>query len=530
MSDSVPKNILNILIIDDDKIDREAVRRYLRKPGMEMRFFEADTGAMAEKYLQEYVFDCIFLDYNMPDMDGISFLRRFYNLETGLAPAPTVMLTGKGSESVMIDALRWGVQDYLVKNDISSDVLHIAMAKAREIFGLKKSQQQAMEILRQSQKMEAVGQLTSGIAHDFNNILTIILGNTRMQRRLLSDSVGHDFSREDMEKKIEAIESSVRKGTDLVRRLMVFTRQRPPESIIANINDHVDNIHELLKRTLGDGVLMRTEFSADLWPVRIDVGQFENALINLAVNARDAMPDGGHLTIETKNVKVDENYVFKNPDMNAGEYVMVAVSDTGVGMSPEVSKRIFEPFYTTKKVGEGTGLGLSMVYGMLKQANSHIHVYSEKDHGSVFRIYIPRSGEADSLSAGEEDFPGGDETILVVDDNERVRMVGATILERLGYKVLQADGGRTALEILKHTHAQISLLFTDVIMANDVGGMDLARKAREYYPHIRVLFTSGYTESTLPHYELAEGQEIIGKPYSKKDLAEKVRKVLDGSK
>jgi signal transduction histidine kinase len=519
----------SILIVDDDKIDRESVRRYLRKAGRNIEFCEASSGEEAFGQLKKKSFDCVFLDYNLPDMDGISLLRKFYDSEKGIAPSPTVMLTGKGSESVMIDALRWGAQDYLVKDNISSDSLYIALTKAKEMYELKISQHQANEIRRQSQKMEAVGQLTSGVAHDFNNLLTIVLGNTRlMQKRLQS---GEDISglMEDFEKKVIAIETAAKKGAELVKRLMVFTRQRPVQMEVIDINGRVQEINELLKRTLGERISVKTIVSDGIWPVQVDVGQFENALINMAVNARDAMPDGGSLTLETQNVNVDDEYVFRHPDMSAGPYVMIAISDTGTGMPPEVAKRIFEPFYTTKKAGEGTGLGLSMVYGMLKQCGGYIHVYSEMGHGTVFRIYLPKVVDKEgSLPAGTTpQVPQGSETILVVDDDEKIRNVGAIMLERLGYRTLQAANGRTALEILKHEHKNISLLFTDVMMPDGMNGMQLMEKAREYFPQIKVLFTSGYTENTMPNYGIIAGQELIGKPYRKEDLAKKVRKILD---
>lgn len=518
---------LNIAIIDDDKIDRETIRRYLRKRGRDITFYEACNGNEAAEVLSRKDLSCIFLDYNMPDTDGISLLRRYYNAQEGLAPAPTVMFTGKGSESVMIDAIRWGVQDYLVKDNLSSDSLNIAMTKARELYELKKSQYQAMEILRQSQKMEAVGQLTSGIAHDFNNLLMIILGNTRMQSRLLIDNNLPEIFCTEFSKKITSIETSAQKGSDLVNRLMVFTRQRPLEVEVVNINDHIREIEELLSRTLGSRIQVKTSYQNDLWPVRIDAPQFENALINLAVNARDAMPEGGFLTIETKNVLVDDEYVYRHPDMSSGPYVMIAVSDNGVGMTSDVIQRIFEPFFTTKATGSGTGLGLSMVYGMLKQSGGYIHVYSELGHGSVFRIYIPQHViGAEQYEQSQDVMFSGSETILIVDDDDRIRSVGAGMLERLGYRALQAKNGRTALEILKHEHQNVSLLFTDVIMSDGMHGKDLAEKVRQYFPQIKVLFTSGYPENAMPGVPFLEGQNFIGKPYQKQELAQKIRQIL----
>lgn len=527
------KENLNILIVDDDKVDRESIRRALNRPGKKLTFREAANAEEASGEIRGNEFDCIFLDYNMPDLDGISLLRRFYDVDTGLVPAPTVMLTGKGSESVMGDALRWGAQDYLIKDNISSDTLHIAMSKARETYELKKSQHQAMEVMRHSQKMEAVGQLASGIAHDFNNILMIILGNTRMQKHMLTQQGGADFQKDEFETRIAAIERAAGRGSDLVRRLMVFTRQCPPKNeAVDNFNDRIGETKDLLEKTLGANIKIQTILEKELWPVWLDMGLFDNALVNLAANARDAMPEGGSLTIETKNVDVDEDYVFRHPDMSCGPYVMVSVSDTGTGMSPDVMKHIFEPFYTTKATGSGMGIGLSMVYGMIKQSGGYIHVYSEIGHGSIFRIYLPKyePGYRSAPMAIETFVQETNTTILIVDDNEQARTMGAAMLERLGYRVLQAESGRTAIEILKSEHDNITLIFTDIFLRDDMNGTELADKIGEIYPQIKVLFTSGYTEKAMrEHYNLIENRPFIGKPYNKQDLSNKLKALLDPS-
>jgi len=522
-------NSPQVLVIDDDAVDREAVRRAVIRPGQNTVIHMAATGKEAIGLLQEKKFDCVFLDYHLPDMDGISLLRAVYDADTDLPPSPIVMLTGQGNEAVMADALRWGAQDYVVKDNISRDTLGIAMAKAREMFELKKSRRQAEEQLRQAQKMEAVGQLTSGVAHDFNNLLTVILGNTRILTRRLQPANG-ELSREDLMKKVQTIEISAQRGAELVRRLMVFTRQRAPKAEVVDINFCVQETAELLSRALGETVETRMVLNDGIWPVQVDVGQFENALINIAVNARDSMPQGGKLTIETHNVVVDDEYTFRHPDVVAGPYVMIAVSDTGHGMPPAIARRIFEPFYTTKPQGQGTGLGLSMVYGFIRQCGGYVHVYSEEGHGTVFRIYLPKlAGEGEAVVDNMPDaLPGGSETILVVEDDEEVLAVAVKMLTQLGYKTFTAESGRTALEILKSERENISLVFTDVVLQGGMNGAELARKVQEYYPGIKILYTSGYTESAIPDYKLVEGTELIGKPYRKAALAAKVREILDG--
>ena len=267
-----------------------------------------------------------------------------------------------------------------------------------------------------------------------------------------------------------------------------------------------------------------------LWPVRIDQSGLENALINIAVNARDAMPKGGTLTIETANVTVDDDYLHRHPEAAAGDYVMIAVSDNGGGMSPELQRRIFEPFFTTKPPGEGTGLGLAMVYGFVQQSGGHIGLYSEEGHGTVFRLYLPAARETTAASAGARQIPGGRETILVVEDDPEVRIVTQTMLERLGYRVLPADSGPVALEVLKREHRRVDLIFTDIVMPGGMSGAELVREAQSYYPGLRVLFTSGYTENAIPDYKLIDGQDLLGKPYRKEALAQKVREALEGKK
>ena len=519
---------LNILIIDGDVVDRMAIKRHLTRIGREVVFTEAATGQEGLEILVKKEFDCIFLEYKLPDMDGIALLRKIYTAETDLTAAPVVMLTGHGTKEVMADALRWGAQDYLIKEVMTTDTLNIALAKAREVFELKKSRRQAEDQLRQSHKMEAIGQLTSGVAHDFNNLLTVILGNTRLMQRWVDDT-DQEMSRDVFKKKILTIENAARKGAALVRSLMIFTRQRPLRVETADLNACVSRTCTLLQRSLGSLIEVKPILGEDAWPIQIDMDQFENALINIAVNARDAMPKGGKLTIETHNVVLDEVYTLTHPDATVGPHAMVSISDTGCGMPASVMQRIFEPFYTTKAAGEGTGLGLSIVYGFIRQSNGHIHVYSEVGHGTVFKIYLPRAQSEDdvALEMPDKSLPRGSETILVVDDDDEVRRVVVGILEHLGYKVIAAQSGRVALEILKRENSNIQLIFADLIMMAGMSGVDLAKQAQAYSPDLKILFTSGYTENSIPDYQLTEGQELIGKPYRKEDLAKKIRQVLD---
>lgn len=518
---------MNILIIDDDQIDRMAIKRYLAAlPSANI--YEAESGAQALTYLKEYSFDCMFLDYLLPDMDGLQFLDTIYDVEKDLAPAPVVMLTGHGNESIMLEALRYGAQDYLVKNTISSASINIALVKAKEIFELKQSRKIAEEQLHQAHKLEAVGQLTSGIAHDFNNLLTVVLGNTRLLRKKIEQGAA-PLSPEEMLTKITAIDAAANKGADLVRRLMVFTRQRAPAQEVIDVNIYIQETISLLQRTLGATIEVRLIPDKNLWGIMVDPSQFENVLINMAINARDAMNRQGRLTIETSNAELDEVDILEYHDLKPGQYILISISDTGAGMAKDVLKRIFEPFFTTKDVGEGTGLGLSMVYGFVRQSGGHIHVYSEKDHGSVFRIFLPRYKETANINVHPLNIqlPKGNETLLIVDDDKEVADTARIQLESLGYKTLIANTSRTALEILKLEGKNIDLFFADIIMPGDVTGIELARVVREQYPDMKILYTSGYTENAVP-YPLADKDEIISKPYRKEMLACKIRKILDG--
>ncbi|QQG35275.1 MAG: response regulator [Micavibrio aeruginosavorus] len=393
---SVTNPALDVLIVDDNKIDREAVKRSLfHTYGQgDLVVHEAGMGGAALQMLKDSRFDCVFLDYRLPDMDGLSLLKKIYDADAGLAKDPVVLLTGQGSENVMIEALRSGAQDYLSKDNITSATINIAMIKAREIFKLRRSWKQAEDRLHQAQKMEAVGQLTSGIAHDFNNLLTVILGNVHNIRRRI-DLMNGVFGLREIQEKISLIESAANRGAELVRRLMVFTRQRAPLPQAVNINACIQDTALLLNQILGDGINVRISLAENLCMTVIDTGQLENAIINMVLNARDAMDGQGSLGIGTGNFFLDSGGSDKVPGMAAGQYVMLTVSDTGHGMRPDVAARIFEPFFTTKEAGKGSGLGLSMVYGFVKEFGGYIFVDSRENAGTTFRIYLPciKSGQ-----------------------------------------------------------------------------------------------------------------------------------------
>lgn len=384
------------------------------------------------------------------------------------------------------------------------------------------NQKRIEERSRQAQRLESIGQLTGGIAHDFNNMLTVIAGNTE----LILEQYPHD---EQLVGLAEIIQNAARRGADLTSRLLAFARRQPLEPGPVDLNRLTGQIEKMLGRTLGEHVELEVVRSPGLWPAMIDPGQLEDALLNLCINARDAMPDGGQLTIETFNARIDEDYADRQLEVDPGQYVGVAVTDTGEGIEPEVLSRIFEPFFTTKEKGRGTGLGLAMVYGFVKQSGGHVTVYSEPGEGTTVRLYLPRA-EGSAADPGYPPAPAhrdGRETVLLVEDDELVRQVAARQLSTLGYTVLEADSGDDALQQLEE-HAPIDLLFTDVVMPGNMSGKALAERAVEKYPGLKVLFTSGYTENAIVHHgRLDANVRLLSKPYTREQLARAIRRTLD---
>lgn len=378
------------------------------------------------------------------------------------------------------------------------------------------------ERLNQSQKMEAIGQLTGGIAHDFNNLLTVILGNAELLKESLDD---HPSLRLFAEMSASAAE----RGAELTNRLLAFARRQALEPKVIDTNKLVSGIEGLLRRALNEDIDIELVRGGGVWPAEIDPSQLESAILNMAINARDAMPDGGKLTIETANARLDDAYADTHPDVKPGQYVMISVSDTGTGMSADVIAKAFEPFYTTKPAGKGSGLGLSMVYGFVKQSGGHIKIYSEIGEGTTIRLYFPRAnptGIEDTFEPARTVMPGH-EHILVVEDDNLVRTHVITQLKGLGYRVTEAISGQAALDIIKR-HSDIDLLFTDVVMPGGINGRQLADQARVLRPELKVLYTSGYTENAIVHHgRLDQGVHLLAKPYRRSELASKLRKALE---
>ena len=378
--------------------------------------------------------------------------------------------------------------------------------------------------LHQAQKMEAIGNLTGGMAHDFNNMLGVIIGNIDLLRDLKGDDPDID------ELTHEALDAAFR-GADLTRRLLAFARQQPLRPQHVDVNELVSGITRLLRRTIGEDVEISLDLAAELWPVVVDPAQLEASLTNLTTNARDAMPDGGRVVIVTGNRTLDADYAAQHAEVAPGGYVMLEVSDTGCGMTPEIMHRIFEPFFTTKSRDKGTGLGLSMVFGFIKQSGGHIGVYSEPGIGTTFRLFLPRM--AANVPTVEESVAsplllhGRGESVLVVEDNEALRRVVVRQLGELGYRVLAAENAAAGLELLDRQ--SVDLLLTDIVMPGGINGRELARRARQRWPEIKIVFTSGFSEARLngDAGPLAACTPLLSKPYRKEDLASAAREALD---
>ena len=473
--------------------------------------------------------------YTEREILGRNFAR-FYTAEDQKAGVPRQALETAARES------RYESEAQRVRKDGSVFWAHVVLDPIRDSTGRllgfvkvtrdvteRRAQQEALEqarsALAQAQKMEALGQLTGGVAHDFNNLLTVILGSLEtLEMRLKA-------GRQDVVKFVETARRGADRAADLVARLLAFARRQPLEPRPVNPNTLVNGVVTLMRRALSESISIETVLAAGAWWVSADRSQLENAVLNLVLNARDAMPRGGRLTLETANAFLDEAYARANEDVASGQYAMVAVSDTGMGMTREQAARAFEPFYTTKDAGQGSGLGLSQVYGFVKQSRGHVKIYSEPGTGTTVKLYLPRL-EAPPPEEAPVPQPAermtGVETVLLVEDDEDVRAFAAGSLGELGYRVLQAGDARAALDVLGAGDG-VDLLITDVGLPGGVNGRQLAESARRRKPGLRVLFTSGYARNAIVHHGVLDpGVQFIGKPFTQSSLARRVREILDG--
>ncbi len=453
--------------------------------------------------------------------------RRIDALETAADRASILVRIGVTSAAVLVVLLGvlsyWTNQRQLSSLTAARDALMTAnIDLLREI----KERERLSEHLRQAQKMEAVGQLTGGIAHDFNNMLAIVIGSLNLVKRRLARGDTAEIAA-----LMDGALDGAERAAALTNRLLAFSRQQTlmPEPVDAN--RFISGLSDLLRRTLGQDIQIEIVLAGGLWKTHTDANQLESAILNLCINARDAMPDGGRLTIETLNAHLDEDYAAQHVDVPVGQYVLIAITDTGTGMPPEVIDRAFDPFFTTKGIGKGTGLGLSQVFGFVKQTGGHIKIYSEVGQGATVKLYLPRFLGAETAAPPVAPKLGrqagqASELVLVVEDEERVRAATVGCLRELGYTVRHAEGAAAALRILDSTPA-VTLLFTDIVMP-EINGRQLADEALKRRPDLKVLFTTGYTRNAVVHNGVLDpGVHLIGKPFTIDQLAAKVRDVLD---
>jgi signal transduction histidine kinase len=546
----------NILVVDDDEGGRYLKAHVLRKHGFHVT--EAATGMAAIEQCCAGAPDLVLLDVMLPDVNGIEVSRRIKATHPGIAVLQTsAAITGSHDRA---EALDGGADGFLVEPIEPEELLATAQAllrlrgaeqalrrmneslellvaeRTRELTDANRQleiesaeRRKAEEVLWHAQKMDAVGQLTGGIAHDFNNLLAVIVGSIEMIQAAFEG--GGELPRAKILRLLKASETATGRATKLTQQLLAFARRSTFTRDIVSLDEVLVACEPFLRRALGEANVLDLSFDPDLWSTRIDTSQFEAAILNLVVNARDAMPLGGMLKIATGNITIDAKEARRSPDLTPGCYVLVQITDTGTGMDPDVATRAFEPFFTTKEVGKGTGLGLSQVYGFIKQSGGHVMIDTAPGAGTTFRLYVPRcdatprTGDNDGDGREPTVPPVGHETILVVEDNAEVLELAVTTITDLGYRVLTAPDGPSALDIVRGDQP-IDLLFSDVVMPGGINGFELISEARAIRAGLKALVTSGYANVHRPGTNRPDVPLLL-KPYRRGDLAQCIRIALD---
>jgi len=509
-----------VMVVEDERI----VALHLQQQLMKLGYGVPGVAVSGEQALLEIEAsrpDLILMDIHIEGgIDGIETVARIpadYHI-------PVIYLTAYSEEATLERARATRPYGYLIK-PFSERELHATIQMTLERCSSERALRKSEAALRQAQKMEAIGMLAGGVAHDFNNLLGVIIGNLEF----IADRAQID---DDMREMVQDTLDAALRSASLTQQLLAYSRRQPLIPKVVSIARLVSNLTELMRRTIGETVQIRTRIPGNLWRVRVDPNQFDTALLNLAVNARDAMPGGGVLTIETDNVVLDQSYADQHADMTAGEYVLIAVTDTGTGMPKEVTEKALEPFFTTKPVGKGTGLGLSMVYGFVRQSNGHLEINSEAGRGTTVKLYFPGVdiGSKDQVRPAAPDtvpLACGGEVILIVEDDAAMRKFVVSLVASLGYVAIEAEDGEAARQLLDQT-GHVDLLLADVMLPNGMSGLDVARAAQARRPGLHVLFMSGYTRNAVVHNgALDEGVHLLTKPFRRADLARKLRQVLD---
>ena len=508
---------LRVLFVEDCETDAELLLHELQDGGYDVTALRVDTAAAMRAALHDGPWDVVLSDYSMPTFSAPAALAIVR--EVGL-DVPFIIVSGTIGEEIAVSALKAGACDFLVKGRLA----RFLPALERELRDVElrreriRTQTLLEEQLRQSQKMEAIGQLAGGIAHDFNNLLTSILGYAS----LVTEQIGPD---KPIGPDLREIVLAAERAAALTRQLLAFGRKQEMRPVSLSLNALVEGVEPMLRRLIPSNIRVRTALHPTVYPVLADPIQLEQVLLNLVVNARDAMRNGGGvITIATQSAALDHEYVRSHVDATVGDYAVLTVTDTGTGMTPEVQARIFEPFYTTKEMGRGTGLGLAVVHGIVKQLGGSIWVYSEPDRGTVFKIYVPKTDAAVATKIVRSAAPAaiGHEKILLVEDEPGVRSLARRVLERHGYRVREADSGEAALAALAEGTDPPALLVTDITLPG-INGVQLAHEVCRHHP-MRVLFVSGYAEPT--GLTMPADHELLEKPFTAQALLTRVRDVL----
>ena len=513
------KSPLHILHLEDDSNDATLVRSALETAGILCRIACVQTRADFVAALEGGGVDLILSDYSLPTFDGLAALEIVH---TRWPELPVILVSGTLGEELAIDSLRSGATDYVLKERLLR--LAPAVRRAmREVEGKAERRRLEAQFI-EAQKMEVVGQLAGGVAHDFNNILAVIMGYGEL---MMQEIPPEDALR----KPLEEIQHASERAVGLTRQLLVFSRKQTVQPVVLDLNHVVHELDKMLRRLIDENISMTTVLDQQVGAIKADPGYVGQVLMNLVVNARDAMLNGGKLAIATRNVALDESYARTRAGVIPGKYVMLSVSDTGTGLTAEVRAHLFEAFFTTKPKGKGTGLGLSTCQTIVQQSGGHIDVQSELGAGTTFKIYFPRVDQpleqaVQPLPAAP--LPRGTETLLVVEDEPAVRQLAREVLEHLGYEVLSAANGQDGLHVAReHRGAPIRLVITDVIMPL-MGGKVMAEWLQSTYPELKILFTSGYTDDAIVRHGVLEpGVAFLAKPYTPATLARKVRATLD---
>ena len=510
---------LRVLFIEDSALDAEIEESALRNGGLSILAKRVETGEELVRALRAFEPELVISDYSLPAMDGLTALKTVREV---LPDVPFIFVSGTIGEERAIESLKNGATDYVVKDRLGSLAVKVQRA-LREVDDRAKHKV-LEEQLRQAQKMEAIGRLAGGVAHDFNNLLTVIGGYTQLM--LVRIPPGDELRLD-----VEQVAKAGERAASLTRQLLAFSRKQVLAPRVLNLNGAVSETTKLLERLIGEDVELVTILAPGLGNVKADPGQVEQVIMNLAVNARDAMPKGGKLTLSTRNVVLDESHARENPGTQAGPHVLLSVIDTGMGMNRETLSHLFEPFFTTKEQGKGTGLGLSTVYGIVKQSGGSIQVQSEPGRGTTFEVYLPRLDQpvepARKSGIAPAEAPQGSETVLLVEDEEAVRRLTQAVLSRNGYNVLLAKDGEEALQAIHQHDGRIQLLLTDVVLPR-TGGREIARQVSRLLPEIKVLFTSGYSDRAFVENGMLEsGMAFMAKPFTPEELLRKVREVLE---